>query len=156
MATQAKVIEKLRSLELEPLENSCIVIQHGASNIGERIARFLINQEPFYVLQLCENELVFAPMDYQGHLSHEEELLTIPFSNIKEVSVKRNTYSYQISITCFDGEIELVTDANELSLFLNSGKMLSTDNIWGTRNWHEANLEGTLAKLENLGTAVQV
>lgn len=155
MATEAKVIAKLRELGVEPLEDSCIVVQYAPKNRSELISRFIYQIEPFYVLQLCENDLVLAQMKWSGNVKDSEELLTIPFSMIKGLTVEESGLSYRIDIQLEDGDLELLAQQKELAFWRNSG-ILSQDNIWGTKSWHVDNLDGVLEKLQKIGTEVCV
>lgn len=148
MAKEAKVLESLRKLGVEPLENSCIVVQYAAPNLSEKVARFLIKAEPFYILQLCEKEVVLAPLSWTGKLK-DQEPLKISLSTVKSVKIEEVGFNYQISFELEDGNVDLVAQQKELALFRNSGA-LSVENFWGTKSWHVNNLDVTLEKLAAL------
>ncbi|GCF92853.1 hypothetical protein NRIC_07440 [Enterococcus florum] len=148
MAKETLVTEKLRSLGVEPLEKSCIVVQYAAPNLSEKVARFLIKVEPHYVLQLCTEDLVLAPLRWTGKVK-EVEPLKLPVETIKSVDIQEEGFNYRISIILEDGAIDLVAQQKELALLRNSGA-LSVENFWGTKSWHVNNLDGTLEKLRKL------
>lgn len=148
MAKETKVVESLRALGVEPLENSCIVVKYAAPNLSEKVARFLIKEAPSYILQLCEKDLVLAPLSWTGKVK-DQEPLKIPISTVKSVQIEESGFDYRISLGLEDGKIDLVTQQKELALFRNSGA-LSVENFWGTKSWHVNNLDGTLKKIAAL------
>lgn len=148
MVKETKVLASLRKLGVEPLENSCIVVQYAAPNLSEKVARFLVKVEPYYVLQVCESDLVLAPFSWTGNLK-DKEPLRIPISTIKAVKIEESGFNYQISLELEDGNVDLIAQQKELALYRTSGAM-STEDFWGTKSWHVNNLDGTLEKLAAL------
>ncbi|MGL6198341.1 MAG: hypothetical protein ACRC3H_05335 [Lachnospiraceae bacterium] len=148
MARESKVMDKLRELGVEPIENKCIVVQYAAPNLSEQVARFIIQSSPFYVLQVCKDALVLAVISWVGGVK-DEEPLKIPVSRIKSITVTPDNFNYRITIVCDDGDVNLVTQQKELALFRNSG-LISGDNFWGTKSWHVNNMDATLKALETL------
>lgn len=148
MATEATVRAKLKELGMEPLENKCIVVQYAAPNLSEKLKRFLIGSAPFYVLQICQEDIVLAPLNWEGKVKGGD-LLQIPLSSIQSVNVVADKFDYQITLVCDDGNIDLVAQQKELSILRSSG-MLTNENAWGTENWHSNNLTMTLKALETL------
>ncbi|MGM0213847.1 hypothetical protein [Enterococcus sp. AZ109] len=150
MAKVTKVLESLRKLGVEPLDDSCIVVQYAAPNLSEKVARFLIKAEPYYVLQICEEDVVLAPISWTGMVKEQQEPLKIPISTIQSVKVEESGFNYLISLKLEDGNVDLMAQQKELSIFRYSGAV-SVENFWGTKNWHSNNLDGTLKQLESLG-----
>lgn len=150
MAKETKVLESLRKFGVEPLENSSIVVQYAAPNLSEKVARFLIKSAPYYVLQICEEDLVLAPISWTGKVKEQQDPLKIPINTIQSVEVDQSGFDYQISIKLEDGNVDLLAQQKELSMFRQSGAV-SVENFWGTKNWHSNNLDGTLKQLESLG-----
>lgn len=148
MAKETKVLASLRKLGVEPIENSCIVVQYAAPNLSEKVARFLVKVEPLYILQLCEKDLVLATLGWLGNVK-EQEPLKIPISTIRSVKIEESGFDYQISLELEDGTVDLIAQQKELAFFRNSGAV-SVENFWGTKSWHVNNLDGTLQKLTAL------
>lgn len=148
MAKQEKVLESLKKLGVEPLEGRCIVVQFAPRNLSDKVARFLIVDEPLYVLQICKKELLLAPLKWSGNLKNEEPL-KIELSEIQSVEIGEKGFNYHILITCDDGEIDLLAQKKDLSAFTKSSA-ISVDNFWGTENWHGKNLDATLEELQTM------
>ena len=146
MAKQEKLLESLRNLGVEPIENRCIVIQFAATNLSAKVVSFLIREEPYYILQICKEELLIAPLKWTGSLK-DEQPLKIGLSTVKEILVKQQGLNYKISIDCEEGIIDLIAQQKELTAFRSSG-VLSLENVWGTKFWHSRNLDATLCELK--------
>ncbi|WP_429958535.1 hypothetical protein [Enterococcus sp. AZ196] len=77
------------------------------------------------------------------------EPLKIDFSTIEKVAIEELGFNYKISISCDDGDINLVAQQKELSNIRSSGA-ITAENAWGTENWHANNLDDTLNELKKL------
>lgn len=148
MAKQEKLLASLKSLGVEPIEGKSIIVQFAAPNLSAKIANYLIKEEPFHVLQLCQNELLIAPLKWTGSLKNEEPI-KVELSTIQKVIVEEKGLNYKISIVCDDGDIDLIAQQKELSGIRTTGS-LGAENIWGTKNWHADNLSSTLEELKKL------
>ena len=148
MAKETKVLASLRKLGVEPIENSCIIVQYATPNLSEKVARFLGITVPFHILQVCEEAVVLVPLSWIGNVK-EQEPLKIPVSTIQAVKIEASGFDYHISLALTDGNVDLITQQKELAFFRSSGAM-SEENFWGTKSWHVNNLDGTLQKLTAL------
>lgn len=148
MANESKVMDKIRELGVEPIENRCIVVRYVAPNLSEKVKRFIIDTAPYYVLQLCQDDIVLAMLSWTSGVK-DEEPLKIPISTIKSITVTPDMFNYRITVVCDDGNIDLFTQQKELAAFRTSGA-LSGDSIWGGKSWHVDNLDRTLKALETL------
>ena len=59
MANEVKKF--VQELGYQPLEDRCIIIKYAPENLSEQIMAFF-NSE-FYVLQMCEHEIVLLPFN---------------------------------------------------------------------------------------------
>lgn len=152
MAKQEKLLESLKMLGVEPIEGRGIISQFGKPNLSAKVASFLYKTEPFYILQLCKNELIIAQLKGYSFGSgdiKDDDPLKVEFSTIKSVSVEEKGFNYSVTISCEDGDIDLTVQQKELSNLRTSGA-LSNENAWGAKNWHADNLDTTLKELKKL------
>lgn len=61
MAKEVEVWEVLERIGYKPREKQSIVVTYAPKNLSGRFVRFFESQ--FYVLQICEEELVLVPFD---------------------------------------------------------------------------------------------
>jgi len=140
-----KVIEKMG---YSPQENQNIIVTYALENLSADVASFFTKQ--FYVLQICENEIVIVPFENFGLAleSKKELVLEISFDSIKNIEITENKFNYNIHIETNEDKIVLSTQQKELSDFRMSG-ILSSDMLGNT--WHKINLDETLDNLKKLG-----
>lgn len=147
---EMKVWDIVKSMGYSPQENKNIIVSYAPENLSAKVTAFFSNQ--FYILQICENELVLIPF---SKLDLKKEVaLEIPFKSIKNISVNEDSFNYAIHIETNEDKIVLSTQQKELSSFRSSGNLTFT-NLWNGDNWHKANLDETLKYLEKLGNIHQ-
>ena len=146
---EIKVWEIIKGIGYNPQEHKNIVVSYALKNLSAKVAGFFTNQ--FYVLSICENELVLIPYGEMTWSLKKEVALEVPFDSIKSVTVKEDGFNYMINIETSEDNIELTTQQKELSNVRMSGA-LSYNSIWGASwNWHQENLDETLESLQHLG-----
>lgn len=150
MATEKKVYDIMREIGLEPNEGNCIIVKYAPQNLSAKILDFF-NSE-FYVLQLCEHEIVLVPFNLMtlNMTLKKEELLAISYSKIKSVDISEDLLNYVISITTDTDIIRLSTQQKELSNLRASGSLTSKRAGISLENWHKNNLDTTLETLRSL------
>lgn len=149
MAKEIKILENLKELGYEPIKNTAILVKYDTPNLSAKIVDFF-NFE-YYVLQICENELVLIPFSKMTGLLKKEVTLEIPQTTISKVDVETKGLDYKIIIYSQDGEIRLTTQQKELADFRISSSYANDSFLGlGSKNWHKENLEGTLSKLKEL------
>lgn len=149
MAREIKILENLRELGYRPVENTAILVKYSAPNLSAKLINFF-NFE-YYVLQICEGELVIIPFSTMTGLIKKEVTLSLPFSSIKQVTIQEKGFDYHIAIDTTDGMIQLVTQQKELADFRISSSYANDSFLgFGSKNWHKENLEGTLTQLQEI------
>ena len=132
----------------EPLEDRCIIVKYAPENLSEKIAAFF-NSE-FYVLQMCEHEIVLLPFNTTWGNLRKDVSLVLPYEDIQSVELKDDLLNTVITIRTGSDTIRLTTQQAELSDLRSSGIYAS---IYAGffKNWHKENLDGTLGALKELG-----
>ncbi len=150
MATEKKVHDIIREIGLEPNEGNCIIVKYAPHNLSSKILDFF-NSE-FYVLQLCQNEIVLIPFNLMkmNMTFKKEEILRILYSSIKSIEITEDLLNYVVSITTDTDTIRLSTQQKELSNLRASGSLSAKKAGIGLENWHKDNLDKTLEKLKKL------
>lgn len=146
MASEKKVFDVIKEAGFEPIEDRGIIVKYAPENLSAKIANFFSME--YYVLQLCDSELVLVPFSTITAGLKKEVALQIPYSAIKSVSVKEDLLNYLISITTDTDIINLSTQQKELSDFRSAGFL--TFGSVNVSNWHKKNLDGTLEALKNI------
>lgn len=146
MAREKKIKRKLEEAGFTPLEDRAIVVKYTTHNLSAAIANFF--SFDYYVLQLCEQELVLLPFsEITLAPIKKDAVLTIRTESVKKVEVKEAGFNFDIIIEMDDSTLTLTTQQKELSDIRSSG-VLAID--WTKGNWHKENLEGTLEALKKL------
>lgn len=149
MVKQAKVIDQLTELGYKPKENRAIVVGNYAQNLSAQIANFFSGKE-FYFLQICEDEILIADFKAGGKII-KDKIMVIKKADIKNVKIEESGINDKVFINLKDGtEIKFDTQQKELSMWRNSGT-LTSENLWGDKNWHSDNFDETIKELESLG-----
>lgn len=148
MAAEKKVFEIIKEAGFEPIEDKGIVVKYAPENLSAKIANFFSME--FYVLQLCEDELVLIPFSTITASLKEEVTLRIPYSAIRAVNVTEDLLNYQIAITTNTDTIRLTAQQKELSGFRSAGMLAFYNDGLKMSNWHAENLEGTLEALKRV------
>ena len=92
MANEKKVYEIIKDAGFKPIEDKGIVVKYAPENLSAKIANFFSME--FYVLQLCEDELVLVPFNTMTAGLKKEVTLQLPYSGIKSVTVNEDMLNY--------------------------------------------------------------
>lgn len=133
----------------KPLENRCIIVKYAPANLSEQFAAFF-NSE-FYVLQMCEHEIILLPFNTTWGNLRKDVSLVLPYGDIQWVELKDDMLNTVITIQTKSDTIRLTTQQAELSDLRSSGIYASIYSGF-FKNWHKENLDGTLAELKGLGS----
>ena len=148
MANEKKVYEIIKDAGFKPIEDKGIVVKYAPENLSAKIANFFSME--FYVLQLCEDELVLVPFSTITAGLKKEVTLQLPYSAIKSVTVNEDMLNYQIVITTEADTIRLTAQQKELSGFRSIGMLAFYSDGVKMSNWHKENLDSTLNMLKSL------
>ena len=132
----------------KPLEDRCIIVKYAPANLSEQFAAFF-NSE-FYVLQMCEHEIVLLPFNTTWGNLRKDVSLVLPYGDIQSVELEDDMLNTVITIHTKSDTIRLTTQQAELSGLRCAGRyaVLYAGSL---RNWHKENLDGTLKALTELG-----
>lgn len=145
----AKEVQKfVREAGYKPLEDRCIIVKYAPENLSEQITAFF-NSE-FYVLQMCEHEVILLPFNTTWGNLRKDVSLVLPYGDIQSVELEDVTFNTVITIRAGTDTIRLTAQQAELSDLRSSG-VYSTMFAGSLKNWHKENLEGTLKALTELG-----
>ncbi len=147
MANEVKKF--VQELGYQPLEDRCIIIKYAPENLSEQIMDFF-NSE-FYVLQMCEREIVLLPFNTTWGNLRKDISLVLPYEDIRSVELEDVKLNTVITIRTMSDTIRLTTQQAELSDLRSSGIYASIYSGF-FKNWHKENLDGTLAELKGLGS----
>ena len=146
MANEVKKF--VQELGYQPLEDRCIIIKYAPENLSEQIMAFF-NSE-FYVLQMCEHEIVLLPFNTTWGNLRKDVSLVLPYGDIQWVELKDDMLNTVITIRTGSDTIRLTTQQAELSDLRSSGIYASIYSGF-FKNWHKENLDDTLQALIKLG-----
>ena len=132
----------------KPLEDRCIIVKYAPENLSEQITAFF-NSE-FYVLQMCEHEIILLPFNTTWGNLRKDVSLVLPYGDIQWVELKDDMLNTVITIRTESDTIRLTTQQAELSDLRSSGIYASIYSGF-FKNWHKENLDGTLKALTELG-----
>ena len=104
----------------------------------------------FYVLQMCEHEIVLLPFNTTWGNLRKDISLVLPYEDIQSVELEDVKLNTVITIRTMSDTIRLTTQQAELSDLRSSGIYASIYSGF-FKNWHKENLDGTLAALKKLG-----
>lgn len=145
MAKEAKVWEIIRNVGYKPIENRSIVVSYAPENLSEAIVKFLGVSTEFFVLQICRDELVLVPFGKLAWGLKKDVTLSLPFSEIKDIEVKKAGLNDYLTIRTEKDVITLSVQQKELSFLRSSG-------ILGG-SWHSENMDETIKMLQELAEA---
>ena len=146
MANEVKKFAQ--ELGYQPLEDRCIIIKYAPENLSEQIMAFF-NSE-FYVLQMCEHEIVLLPFNTTWGNLRKDISLVLPYEDIQSVEMEDVKLNTVITICTRSDTIRLTTQQAALSGLRCSGRY-AVLYAGSFKNWHKENLSGTLAALKELG-----
>ena len=132
----------------QPLEDRCIIVKYAPANLSEQFAAFF-NSE-FYVLQMCEHEIVLLPFNTTWGNLRKDVSLVLPYGDIQSVELEDAMLNTLVTIRTGSDVIRLTTQQAELSDLRSSGIYASIYSGF-FKNWHKENLDGTLKALTELG-----
>ena len=132
----------------KPLEDRCIIVKYAPANLSEQFAAFF-NSE-FYVLQMCEHEIVLLPFDRAWHYLRKDVSLVLPYGDIQSVELEDVKFNTVITIRTRLDTIRLTAQQAALSGLRCSGRY-AVLYAGSFRNWHKDNLDGTPKALTELG-----
>ncbi|NBI69161.1 hypothetical protein D1646_20740 [Pseudoflavonifractor sp. 60] len=145
----AKEVQKfVREAGYQPLEGRSIIVKYAPENLSEQITAFF-NSE-FYVLQMCEHEIVLLPFNTTWGNLRKDVSLVLPYGDIQSVELEDVTFNTVITIRTGTDTIRLTAQQAELSDLRSSGIYASIYSGF-FKNWHKENLDGTLKALTELG-----
>lgn len=148
MAREKYVWNYTRQAGYEPLEDRCIIVKYAPANRSEQFAAFF-NSE-FYVLQMCEHEIVLLPFNTVWHNLRKDVSLVLPYEDIRSVELEDDKFNTIITIRTGSDVIRLTAQQAALS-DLRSSRVYATMYAGSFKNWHKENLDGTLKALTALG-----
>ena len=132
-----------------------VIVSYAPANLSDAIAKFFTVSTEFFVLQICRNELVFVPYSKMSYGIKKEVTLSIPFSQIRKITVEPKGQNYFLIIETDKDDIVLSVQQKELSGFRTSGFLGSETTLKHLifpSNWHKENLDATLEALKKIGT----
>lgn len=148
MANEATVKQFIQEAGYEPLEDRCIIVKYAPANLSEQVTAFFNNE--FYVLQMCEHEVILLPFDPTWIHLRKDVSLVLPYGDIQSVELEDDMLNTVITIRTGSDTIRLTTQQAALSDLRTSG-LYATQYAGGFKNWHKENLDGTLEALKGLG-----
>ena len=146
MANEVKKF--VQELGYQPLEDRCIIIKYAPENLSEQIMDFF-NSE-FYVLQMCEHEIVLLPFNTTWGNLRKDISLVLPYEDIRSVELEDVKLNTVITIRTGSDTIRLTAQQAELSDLRSSG-IYATIYAGFFKNWHKENVDSTLKALAELG-----
>ena len=145
----SKEVQKFtREAGYKPLEDRSIIVKYAPANLSEQFAAFF-NSE-FYVLQMCEHEIILLPFNTTWGNLRKDVSLVLPYGDIQSVELEDDMLNTVITIRTESDTIRLTTQQAELSDLRSSGIYASIYSGF-FKNWHKENLDGTLKALTELG-----
>ena len=132
----------------QPLEDRCIIIKYAPENLSEQIMAFFDSE--FYVLQMCEHEVVLLPFNTTWGNLRKDISLVLPYEDIRSVELEDVKLNTVITIRTGSDTIRLTAQQAELSDLRSSG-IYATIYAGFFKNWHKENVDSTLKALAELG-----
>ena len=146
MANEVKKF--VQELGYQPLEDRCIIIKYAPENLSEQIMAFFDSE--FYVLQMCEHEVVLLPFNTTWGNLRKDISLVLPYEDIRSVELEDVKLNTVITIRTGSDTIRLTAQQAELSDLRSSG-IYATIYAGFFKNWHKENVDSTLKALAELG-----
>ena len=147
--TMSKEVQKfIHQAGYQPLVDRCIIVKYAPKNLSEQIPAFF--KEDFYVLQMCEREIVLLPFNTTWGNLRKDVSLVLPYGDIQSVELEDDMLNTVITIRTGSDTIRLTTQQAALSDLRSSG-VYATIFAGSFKNWHKENLDGTLKALTELG-----
>lgn len=147
---EKKVEDFFMEAGFDAVENECILVQYAPKNLSDAVKKIFCNK--FLVLQVCKGSLVIANIIADGLWAlalGEEDILKIPFSEIKNIDLEESGFNYHLTIETGQDSLRFSIQQGELSNWRSSG-MVTTPFGLDKDNWHKHNLDRTLDALKEL------
>lgn len=147
---EKKVEDFFMEAGFDAVENECILVQYAPKNLSDAVKKIFCNK--FLVLQVCRDSLVIANIIADGLWAlalGEEDILKIPFSEIKNIDLEESGFNYHLTIETGQDSLRFSIQQGELSNWRSSG-MVTTPFGLDKDNWHKHNLDRTLDALKEL------
>lgn len=147
---EKKVEDFFRETGKDAIENECILVRYAPKNLSDAVIKFFWNK--WLVLQVCKDSLVIAYIVADGLWAldlGEENMLEIPFSEIKNIELEESGFNYHLTIETGQDSLRFSIEQAELSNWRSSG-MVATPFGLDKDNWHKHNLDRTLDALKEL------
>ena len=132
----------------QPLVDRCIIVKYAPKNLSEQIPAFF--KAEFYVLQMCEHEIVLLPFNRVWRYLCKDVSLVLPYEDIQLVELEDVKFNTVITIRTRSDTIRLTAQQAALSGLRCSGRY-AVLYAGSFRNWHKDNMDGTLKALTELG-----
>ena len=144
----AKEVQKfIREAGYKPLEARSIIVKYAPANLSEQITAFF--KAEFYILQMCEHEIVLLPFNRTWHYLRKDVSLVLPYGDIQSVELKDVKFNTVITIRTGTDTIRLTAQQAALSN-LRTSRVYATIYAGSFNNWHKENLDDTLKALTEL------
>ena len=145
----SKEVQKfIREAGYQPLVDRCIIVKYAPKNLSEQIPAFF--KAEFYVLQMCEHEIVLLPFNTTWGNLRKDISLVLPYEDIQSVELEDVKFNTVITIRTRSDTIRLTAQQAALSGLRCSGRY-AVLYAGSFRNWHKDNMDGTLKALTELG-----
>lgn len=148
MEKERTVNQFIQEAGYQPLEDRCIIVKYAPENLSEQITAFF--NSDFYVLQMCEHEIVLLPFNTTWHNLRKDVSLVLPYGDVRSVELGNDLLNTVITVRTGSDTIRLTTQQAALSDLRSSG-VYATVYAGSFKNWHKENLDGTLKALAELG-----
>ena len=147
--TMSKEVQKfIHQAGYQPLVDRCIIVKYAPKNLSEQIPAFF--KAEFYVLQMCEHEIVLLPFNRVWRYLCKDVSLVLPYEDIQLVELEDVKFNTVITIRTRSDTIRLTAQQAALSGLRCSGRY-AVLYAGSFRNWHKDNMDGTLKALTELG-----
>ncbi len=107
MANERKINQFIQKAGYQPLEGRCIIVKYAPENLSEQITDFF-NAE-FYVLQMCEHEVILLPFDPTWTSLRKDVSLVLPYGDIRSVELGNDLLNTVITVRTGSDIIRLTT-----------------------------------------------
>lgn len=145
MKKEQKIDNIVEELGFVPIVDKRIVVTLLGENLSAKVVNTL--NPTFYMLQVCENEIILIPYSTISLMIKKEIELNIPIASIKGIEVSEKGFNYEVKIETDNNLYMLSAQQKELSDFRSTG--LLAYKSW-TQNWHANNLDETLEYLKSI------
>lgn len=139
------IFDQIKDMGYQAREGQTILVKKFSENLSQQVIDFVWSD--YYVLQICEGEILLFEMSQWGTGVKAEVYRSIKFDDVVKVTIENYLMNYKISIETKEDTLVLSTQQKELSGFRFSG-LISIGSDAGAKNWHADNLDRTLEALQ--------